>query len=287
MVVLITGDTGFIGTNLKNRLIEDGISVKGYAKRNGFDILDRNQLYSEADGCDLVYHLAAYTNPAESILRPEYALEVNVNGTFNVLEVCKELAIPLVYVSSCEIYGDSVEPLSEKSPLRPPNPYAATKAAADVICYSYFKCYGMDVKIIRLFNPYGPHQQLNKVIPIFYSQAKKNEPITVFADGSDTRDYVYIDDIVDGLSLARSLPPGEITNLATGIATTNLELANTVIELTESSSTVSFVDYPVHFGGIKNQIGSRARAKNLLQWEPKTPLAVGAEKCLRWLEENT
>ncbi len=286
MLALITGDTGFIGSNLKRRLAEAGISVKGFSRGNGFDVLNREQLRHEAQGCDLVYHLAAYANPAESVLKPGYAIDINVKGTMNVLEICKELSIPLIYPSSCEIYGDSITPIDEEHPLRPPNPYAASKAAADVICYSYFKCYKLDVKIVRLFNPYGPKQQLNKIIPTFYSQASKNRPLTIYGDGSDTRDYVYIDDIVYGLYLAKDLPPGETINLATGKATTNLELAKILIDLAGSSSTVSFVKYPQTFGGIKRQVGSGKKARSLLRWEPRTSLMEGIKKTLQWLKDE-
>ena len=286
MLALVTGDTGFIGTNLKWWLTDAGISVKCFSRGNGFDVLNRDQLRHEAQGCGLVYHLAAYANPAESVLKPDYAIEVNVKGTVNVLEVCKELGIPLVYPGSCEIYGDGVTPMDEEHPLRPPNPYAASKAAADVICYSYFKCYGLDVKIVRLFNPYGPKQQLNKIIPTFYSQANKNKPLTVYGDGSDTRDYVYIDDVAYGLYLAKDLPAGEIINLATGRATTNLELAKIIIDLTGSRSEISFAKYPQTFGGIKRQVGSGKKAKSMLGWQPRVSLVEGVEKMLQWLRSE-
>ncbi len=284
--VLITGDTGFIGSNLKRWLIDAGISVKGFSRRNGFDVLNLDQLRREAEGCGLIYHLAAYAKPAQSVLEPGSAVKVNIEGTMNALEVCKELGIPLLYPSSCEIYGDSTTPINEDHPLRPPNPYAASKAAADVICYCYFKCYGVDVKIVRLFNPYGPKQQLNKVIPTFYFQAIENRPLTVYQKGSDTRDYVYIDDIVRGLYLAKDLPAGEVINLATGRATTTLELAQKLLELTGSHSPISFVDYPQAFGGIKQQVGSGKKAKSLIQWEPSVSLTEGIEKTLQWLRNR-
>lgn len=281
--VLITGDTGFIGSNLKKHLKDAEIPVMGYSLDNGFDILDPDQLLREADGCHTVYHLAAYANPAESLFKPGHAIEVNVKGTMNVLNTCHKLGINLIYPSSCEIYGDSANPIDEDYPLRPPNPYAASKAAADVICYSYYKCYGLDVKVIRLFNPYGPQQQLNKIIPTFYFQAIKNQPITVYNDGSDTRDYVYIGDIVNGLYVARDLPSGEIINLATGKATTNLEVARMVIEMTGSRSEVAFIDYPEIFGGIHRQVGSGEKAKKLLGWEPSVSLTDGIRKMIEWL----
>jgi len=242
-----------------------------------------NQLRKAIKDCDLVYHFTAYAKPAESILNPIEAIETNIRGTLNVLEVCREYNVPLIYPSSCEIYGDSKIPIKENFPINPPNPYAASKAAADRICYTYFKSYDLDVKIVRLFNPYGPNQQLNKIIPTFYFQAIENKPITIFGNGSDTRDYVYVDDIVNGLWLSRKLPSGEAINLATGKVTTSLEVANLILEQTGSSSEIRFVDYPKIFGNIKNQVGSYKKAKKLIDWKPCINLMEGVEKTIGWL----
>jgi nucleoside-diphosphate-sugar epimerase len=144
--------------------------------------------------------------------------------------------------------------------------------------------YQLDVKIVRLFNPYGPYQQLNKIIPTFYAQAKANKPITVYGDGSDTRDYVYIDDIVEGLWLARLLPPGEAVNLATGKATSNLEMALLIKELLKSQSPIVFTEYPKPFGGIRYQVGCYEKAKKMMGWEPKVDLREGVKRTIAWLD---
>jgi len=283
---LITGDSGFIGRNMKQYLEMLGIQTLGFSRRDGYDVLDGDKLLNAARICDLVYHFAAEAKPGESVLEPAKTMNINIKGSTNVLEVCRILDRPLVYPSSCEIYGDSETSIDEDHPLQPPNPYAASKAAIDRVCYAYHKCYHLDVKIVRLFNPYGPEQQLNKVIPTFYFQARRKKPITVYGDGSDTRDYVYIDDIVNGLWLARNLPSGEAINLATGRATSNLKLANLIIELTGSSSRVVFTDYPKAFGGIKSQVGSWKKANKMLGWEPRTSLLEGVSKTIKWLEET-
>ena len=284
LIALLTGDTGFIGTNMKSLLLEENVEVLGFSRKKGYDIFNKNQLRSEIKKCDLVYHFAAEAKPAESVLNPVHTVEVNLMGSLNVLEVCRELRVPLVYPSSCEIYGDSQTPISEGFPINPTNPYAASKAAIDRFCYMYHKCYGLDVKIVRLFNPYGPHQQLNKIMPTFYFQALKNMPITVYGDGSDIRDYVYVKDITKGLWLAKNLPAGEAVNLATGRATTSLEVAKLVKELTGSSSEIKFVEYPKAFGGIKAQVGSYEKAKRLMGWEPETLLKKGLRETIDWLK---
>lgn len=282
--MLVTGHTGFIGSNLVPYLQALGLEVIGCSRRTGCDASDMAALSKFLDGCDMLFHLAADARPAESLMTPEETIHTNVQMTIKVALACRDAGLPLIFVSSCEIYGDSDHVIDENSPLRPTNPYAASKAASDRILYSFYKCYGLDVKIVRLFNPYGPNQQLNKVIPTFYRQAKANKSITVYGNGTDCRDYVYVEDVVRGLWDARKLPSGEAVNLATGIGTTNIELAKLVIEKTSSTSKIEFVPYPKLFGGIHRQIGSYEKARKLLGWEPKVPLAEGIDRTLRWLE---
>jgi len=285
MIALVTGDTGFIGSNMRDFLIEKNVEVIGFSRRRGFDIFNMDQLRKAVKKCDIVYHFAAEAKPGESVLNPVRTVEVNLKGSLNVLEACRETGVPLVYPSSCEIYGDSTVPIKEDFPINPPNPYAASKAAIDRLCYTYYRCYGLDVKIVRLFNPYGPRQQLNKIMPTFYFEAVRNKPITVYGDGSDTRDYVYIEDIVRGLWLARKLSAGEVINLATGEATTNLEVARLIKEIVGSKSEIVFIDYPKAFGGIKNQVGSYEKAERLIGWKPETSLEEGVKKTIDWLSK--
>lgn len=281
--ILVTGHTGFIGKNMLVYIREIGEDPTGYSSTTGQDIFDIDMLDRFVKNVDLVYHFAAYAKPGESKQNPVYAIETNVKGCLNVLEACRKYDVPLIYASSCEVYGDSKVPITEEFELKPPNPYAASKVAADRICYAYHKCYGMDVKIVRLFNPYGPYQQLNKIIPMFYNQAEKGEDITVYGEGSDMRDYVYIDDIVRGLWKAKDLPAGEAMNVATAISTETWEIAELIANLVGSSSNVEFVDYPSEHGGIRNQVGSYEKAKKL-GWKPEVPLREGIKRTIRWLE---
>jgi nucleoside-diphosphate-sugar epimerase len=283
MKVLITGDSGFIGSNLSNYLSSLGIEVRGFSTSKGYDIFNSEQLDHFVKQVDLVYHCAAYAKPGESITYPVKAIDINVRGILSILEACRKYDIPLIYPSSCEIYGNGIGPLSEESPIYPTNPYAASKVAADRICYSYHVSYGMDIKNVRLFNPYGPKQQLNKIIPTMYFQAIMDKDITVFGAGKDTRDYVYISDIVNGLWLANDLPKGETINLATGQETSNLDMAQKIIRITESKSKIVFVDYPKEFGNIKNQVGTYKKAESLIGWSPKINLDEGIKKTIEWL----
>jgi nucleoside-diphosphate-sugar epimerase len=283
MKVLITGHTGFIGSNMSEFLKNQNVEVIGYSKGTGQDIFNFELLKRFVKKSDLVYHFAAYAKPGESITNPVKAIETNVKGCLNILEACREYNVPLIYPSSCEIYGNSEEPFKEDATLNPLNPYAASKTSADRICFSYYISYNMAIKIVRLFNPYGPKQQLNKIIPVLYSQAIHNEDLTVFGEGRDTRDYVYVSDIISGLWLARNLPEGEVINLATCKETTNLEVANLILELTNSDSKISFIEYPKEFGNIKNQVGSFEKAKRLLGWHPEVELEEGIKKTINWL----
>jgi UDP-glucose 4-epimerase len=196
---------------------------------------------------------------------------------------CSEEQKPLVFAISCEVYGDSVQSLTEDSPMYPTNPYAASKLASEKLLYSFHKCYGLDLKIPRIFNPYGPHQQLNKIIPTFYRQAKVGKPITVYGNGTDTRDYVYVEDIAKALWEARRLPSGEAANIATGVATTNPDVARMIANETNSESVIKFTLYPKIFGGIRRQVGSRDKAEKLLGWQPRIQFAEGLRRTIQWL----
>jgi nucleoside-diphosphate-sugar epimerase len=281
---LVTGHTGFLGKNLVPELEKQGTTVIGYSSAEGNDILDPPRLGQATRNVDTVYHLAAYAKPAESLQNPSLAVDVNVRGTLNVLEACRKNNFLLVYPSSCEIYGDSKEPITEQHELNPPNPYAASKAAADRLCFSFAKTYKIKIAILRLFNPYGAHQQLNKIIPTFYSQAIRGKPITVYGQGTDTRDYTHIDDITRALLVASKLPSGEAVNLCTGRALTNRQVAKMVKEKTQSSSPIQTADYPALFGGIIHQVGSNSKAKHLMGWEPKTRFEDGLDKTINWLK---
>jgi nucleoside-diphosphate-sugar epimerase len=285
MKILVTGHTGFIGSNMFHFLQKiKSVDSMGFSKSTGQNLFNLDQLKKYVKDCDLVYHFAAYAKPGESILHPVKAIETNIKGCLNVLDACKEYNIPLIYPSSCEIYGNSINPIKENYPINPTNPYAASKAAADRICYSYHVSYDLDVKLVRLFNPYGPNQQLNKILPALYFQAKKKKPLTVFGKGKDTRDYVFIEDIVRGLWAARKLPGGDAINLATGRETTNIEIAKLILEMTGSTSKISFVSYPKMFGNIKNQVGSYEKAKKVLGWKPTIELEEGTKRTIHWLD---
>jgi NDP-hexose 4,6-dehydratase len=282
--ILVTGHSGFIGTNLCAHLSSLGHDLVLCSRRTGHDLSDAAVAQSVVRGVELVFHLAADARPAESLASPWETFLTNTLTTTNVALACRDAGTPMVYTSSCEIYGDWEGRITEETRFAPTNPYAASKAACDRLLYSFHHAYGLDVKLVRLFNPYGPGQQLNKILPTFYYQAKKNGPLTVFGDGNDTRDYVFIGDIVKGIWEGRRLPPGEAVNLATGVATTSNAVAKLMIERLHSSSKIMRTPYPKLFGGIKYQQGSFAKAEKLLGWKPAISFETGVNKTIQWLE---
>lgn len=284
MTILVTGDTGFIGGRMASFLKSRNVEFLGYSRSKGLDILNLNQLLDSAKRCDLIYHFAAWADPAGSVTNPLRTVD-NIRGCLNALEAAKALRVPLIYPSTCEIYGDSEIPISEDHRMNPPNPYALSKLTCDLYCQLYHRLYEVDVKVARFFNPYGPGQPLKKVVSTFYLQAERGEPLTVYGDGSDTRDYTYIDDIIRGLWMMRKASPGSVVNLCTGVETSNRKLAELIRELSGSESEIVNVSYPNDFGGIHRQVGCPEVAWKLLGWRPKVDLKEGIKKTMRWLNE--
>lgn len=293
MKILITGHTGFIGRHLYKYLQRFDIGFMdavnsyvpvGYSRSTGHDIFNTEQLGKYVGESGMVYHLAAYTNPGESIVRPVQTIMENVKGTLNVFEACREHGKPLVYVSTCEVYGNAPYPAKEGDELKPTNPYAASKAMCDRMCYAYHKSYGLDVRVVRLFNPYGPGQHPNKIITRFYNQAKSGKPITVYGDGSDFRDYVYIGDTVTGLWKARKIPAGTTINVCTGRKTTALQIAEKIKKMTGSKSKIKMCKYPKKHGGIRQQVGSTSAMETYLEWRPPKGIDEGLRRTIEWLK---
>ena len=142
----------------------------------------------------------------------------------------------------------------------------ASKAAVDRVCYTHFVSYGMDIKNVRLFSPYGLKQQLSRIIPTCIPNRKKNNDIVVFGTREDTRDYGYISDVVNSLRLARDLPKGETISLATGQEITNLEMTQEITQITGGESNIVFIEYSKKIGNIKAQLGALKKAESLIDW---------------------
>ena len=326
MKVLITGGTGFQGSNLSKSLLDDGhdvVILNLHSEKNETNIkrfgLDRaeiiwgsiNDIYTVKDtmeGVDLVVHTAAKIHVDDSIQHPTSYFKTNVMGTNNVLEVARELDVPVMHISTCEVYGFQDDDLFETSPLMPRSPYAASKAGADRMAYSYYTTYDMNVCIIRPFNVFGPGQKDGKcgaVIPIWTTSLMEGEDIKIYGDGTQSREFIYIDDlvsaykiIIDKMLNGKELA-GEVINIGTGVDVKVNHLAEVMVDKIEGpwiEPKNHDFSYPIgeskfkqgkivygesRPGEVKRFISNSDKMKSF-GWKPKVDLKDGLEKYINW-----
>ena len=291
--VLVTGGAGFIGSHLVDKLISRGYSVvvldnfhsgkmKSFREvlgRESFemiegDIRDRKALREAMDGVDAAVHLAALIDVKESVNNPLETHDVNVNGTLNVLnEAVRSGVRKLLFASSTAVYGEANPlPLKEGFSPDPVSPYAASKVSAEYYCKAFNKCYGLGTVILRYFNVYGPGQRhgvYSGVITKFLQNALRDEPLVVYGDGKQTRDFIHIDDVVDAtvLALEKVNSKSETFNVCTGKPTSVNELVRIMEEVVGSALRVTY-DKP-RKGDIKNNFGDPSKAEKILGFEVK------------------
>jgi UDP-glucuronate decarboxylase len=304
--VLITGGAGFIGSHLSDRLLKDGhtvLCVDNYftGSRENVKHLIFNQnfelyrhditfpLYVEADQ---IYNLACPASPIHYQRDPVQTTKTSVIGALNMLGLAKRLNARILQASTSEVYGDpAVHPQTEDywgnvNPIGPRSCYDEGKRCAETLFFDYWRQHKLDIKVARIFNTYGPRMHPNdgRVISNFVVQALNGEPMTIYGDGSQTRSFCYVDDLVDGLiKLMNS--PDDFTgpcNLGNPNEFTMLQVAQLVIELTGSKSKLVYRPLP--------QDDPRQRqpdinlAKNSLSWEPKQQLRDGLLKTISYFE---
>jgi nucleoside-diphosphate-sugar epimerase len=305
--IFISGHRGFFGKNLIPYL-------KGLDDPPEIITLDRGNLCNWGDVINLwlkekpdaCINLASHTSIGASISYPHMYAGNNIDLMLNILEACKENDTRLLQVSSSEAYGTNqnkrmVFPttdtyytkMTEKHPLAAHSPYAWTKLVQDRAVYSWFQTYELDASIVRPFNPYGPHQPENKMIPLTIRNIMNKKPIRIFGDGSERRDWVYIKDIVKGIwSALNDLPAGEAVNFATGKNYSIVELVEEVKKVTAyrgyvDESPVEMVEQTEKRGGhVHSLLGDYSKAKKLLGWEPENNLHIGLRKTLRHLQSS-
>jgi len=302
--VLVTGGAGFIGSHLVDELVSRGCRVvvldnfrsgrmenlTQHLKSDVFrlaegDVRDRKVVGDVMDGVDAVVHLAALIDVEDSVNNPIETHKVNVTGTLNVLEEAARKGIRrFVFASSTAVCGEVESlPINEDHPLKPMSPYAASKASAECYCRAFCGSYGLETVILRYFNVYGPRQEHNPysgVITKFLSNASRGEPLVVYGDGEQTRDFIYIEDVVDAtvLALESDNLVGETFNVCTGKPTTINELAQIVKEVTGRNLQIMH-DKP-RKGDIKNNYGDPAKAEEILGFKAKVTLRKGLERFL-------
>lgn len=247
MKILVTGGSGFIGTNLIAALSVAGHTIFNYDLKQGFDILDYELLRTKASGMDAIIHLAAKVKVQECEQNPAETILTNTIGTENVFRAAAEKSIKKVLVaSSAAVYGNNQSlPLREDAQAMPINIYGVSKAAAEKIAVIFSEKYKQKINCFRIFNVYGPHQhassQYSAVIPIFIAHAMRDEDLTIYGNGTQTRDFIFIKDVVNTFSAALQSEFNEtIVNVASSRPVSVLDLAQAIISLTGSKSKIKF-----------------------------------------------
>ncbi len=301
MRVLITGGAGFIGTALSKALVDAGHPVKvldnlltGDASRlppevefyRG-DVRDVPLLWTLLQGVDCVYHLAARVSVPESVLYPREYNDVNVGGTVALMEAMRTVGVKRVVLSSSStVYGEQpTQPLHEGMWPNPPAPYAVSKIAAEYYLFTLGALYGITTVALRIFNAYGPGQQIPPshppVIPQFVQQALRGGSLVIFGDGTQTRDFVYLDDVVRALVLAgeRDQVDRRIINIGSGQETSINQLVGSIEAVTGKKANVLY--NRTRGGGVRRMVADISLARELLGWAPKVGLGEGLRRLLR------
>ena len=304
MRVLITGGAGFIGSHLAEQLpgraeirVLDNLRTGHRRNLEGLrvefiegSILDRDTVQSAIRGVDWVFHLAAMVSVPESVQRPDECRELNVTGLLNVLEASAAAGVrKLCFSSSAAIYGDNpVVPKIESMTPEPRSPYAATKLEGERLCAQFTKAGRLETVAFRFFNVFGPRQDPKSAyaaaVPIFIERALANEPITIFGDGGQTRDFVYVKDVAAAnLFAARTLGMTGVFNIGYGGQVTILELAQRIIAQTHSRSKI--VHAPVRPGDVRH---SRANVAALTKtgFSPISSLEQGLAETMAYLQRE-
>jgi UDP-glucose 4-epimerase len=301
MIFLITGVAGFLGSHLANRLVREGHEVRGLDDLSTGDpsvldpgvlftrgdVNDRPKLWTLLQDVDCVYHLAARVYVAESILYPREYNDANVGGTVSLMEAMRDVGIRrVVLASSGAIYGEQeAQPLSEGQAPHPRSPYAVSKLAAEYYVRTIGELWGIETVCLRIFNAYGPGQHLPPahppVVPYMLRQAVRGGTVVVNGDGNQTRDFVYVDDVVSALVAAATAPNinGLVINVGTGQETSIIDLARLAIRITGSSSNV-IVNQKAG-GGVARMCANIALAEKRLNYRPSISLEDGLRLTLQ------
>jgi UDP-glucose 4-epimerase len=300
MKTLVTGVAGFLGSALAQKLVDDGHEVLGLddlstGKEEAIpegvqfelgDMLDRPKLWSLLQGVECVYHLAARVAVQESILYPREYNSTNVGGTVSVMEAMRDVGVKrVVFTSSGAVYGAQISmPLHEDMVTAPDSPYAVSKLSGEHYVKTIGRLWGIETVTLRIFNAYGPGQHLPAdhppVIPNFIKQAVKGGSVVIHNSGGQTRDFVYLDDVVSALVKASTASDvdGATINIGSGNEISILDLANQVIEITAADTEVIYNHKAK--GGVNRMRADITRAKKLLGYKPQYRLEEGLRKTI-------
>ncbi len=300
MNFLITGAAGFLGAALANYLVNEGHLVRGLDDLSAGnpdaldpkviftrgDVNDRPKLWTLLQGIDCVYHLAARVAVAESVLYPKEYNAVNVGGTVSLMEAMRDVGVGrVVFISSGAVYGEQVQqPLIENTIPDPGSPYAVSKLASEYYVRTIGRLWGIDTVSLRVFNAFGPGQNLPAshppVIPFFLRNAVRGGSIIIHSDGKQTRDYVFIDDVVLAMVAAATAPSlnNLVINVGSGIETDIRTLVQMIQHLTNSKSEIIY--NPRSDPGVERMCADLTLAKEKLDYVPKISLEKGLQLTL-------
>jgi len=306
---LITGGSGFIGSNLVAMLLAKGETIRvldnfATGQRSNLkpfadqidivegDIRSYHLVRDAVQGVDYVLHQAALPSVPRSVRDPITTNEVNVLGTLNLLQAARDAGVKrLVAASSSSLYGDSkVLPKEESMASNPLSPYAISKLAAEQYCQSFSRIYGFETVCLRYFNVFGPRQdpnsQYSAVIPRFITRILNDEPITIHGDGSQSRDFSFIDNVTQAnyLATTASNVSGEVINVACGARHTLVDLIGLISQLTGKEPTVSYTESRA--GDVSHSQADIGKARRLLGYEPAVDVKTGLEQTIQWFQQN-
>ena len=312
--LLVTGGAGFIGSNFINYIhrcypnyriqLPDALTYAGnldnihpsLKSNNHFEFFHGNITHPDIVGklvaeADIVIHFAAESHVTRSIYDNAIFFETDVIGTQVVANAAVNNPIELfIHISSSEVYGTALtDPMDEEHPLNPMSPYAAAKAGADRLIYSYIKTYDLPAVIVRPFNNYGPYQHLEKAIPNFIASALQDKSLNIHGNGKSSRDWIYVEDTCKALDkilhAERKQVIGEVINLGTGSDTCILDIGIKVLEkLGKSKNQINFIeDRP---GQVSRHISSTKKSETLLGWKSQVELDEGLDKTINFYKNN-
>ena len=306
MKYLVTGGAGFIGSNLCRRLLGDGNSVaclddlstgkyrniEDLIKDSNFEFFNHDLTKPFfPDKIDAIFNLACPASPVHYQYNPIRTLKMGTLAMYNVLGMAARLDIPILQASTSEIYGDpSVHPQTETylgnvNPIGPRACYDEGKRVAEALCIAYENYNNVDIRIARIFNTYGPYMDPNdgRVVSNFINQALTNKPITVYGDGSQTRSFCYVSDLVDGLIRLMNSNYNRPVNLGNPDEYDMLQFAKLIKEKTSSTSEILFYDLPID--DPKQRCPDISLAQEVLDWAPLITLDEGLKNTIKWYEK--
>jgi dTDP-glucose 4,6-dehydratase len=305
---VVTGGTGFLGSHLCDRLLAEGFrviaidnfitgssdNVEHLAGDPNFRLMRRNvsEFIFVPGAVDFVFHFASPASPIDYLEHPIPTLKVGALGTHNSLGLAKDKGAKFLLASTSECYGDPlVHPQNEDywgnvNPIGPRGVYDEAKRFAEAMTMAYHRFHGMDTKIVRIFNTYGPRMRLRdgRVVPAFISQALNNEPLTIFGDGTQTRSFCYVSDLIEGIfRLAMSDQHGPV-NIGNPMEMTIRQFAEKILSITGSTGGITFKELPVDDPKVRQPDITRAR--KLFGWEPKIDFDSGIRTTIDYFRKK-